>query len=92
MCGGSPFGTLPDVELPLGYWVAAFISPDYPHRDGLAYVSRAVLGRQVARFGLRDGRTVFFMFLVSELSEGRSLTTSDEQKVFFRDAFAHVGG
>jgi 2-polyprenyl-6-methoxyphenol hydroxylase-like FAD-dependent oxidoreductase len=47
-------------EEPMGFWTAAFSTCGYPHRTANAYVSFTEVGRQVARYALRDGRTVFF--------------------------------
>lgn len=86
------FGTRKEAEVPLGYFAAAFTAASYPHRDELVYVSHATRGRQVARFALRDRRTVFFMVLLAELAQGRLLHTVDQQKAFLRDAFVSAGG
>ena len=48
-------------EVYLGYCAAAFAVDGYPHRDADVYVAYCVPGKQVARFTLRDGRTVFFL-------------------------------
>jgi 2-polyprenyl-6-methoxyphenol hydroxylase-like FAD-dependent oxidoreductase len=45
----------------LGYSVASFAVIGYPHRDESVYVAYCRPGKQVARFALRDGRTVFFV-------------------------------
>lgn len=48
-------------EHPLGLWTASFSARGYPHRDPGAYVSFTEVGRQMARYALRDDRTAFFM-------------------------------
>jgi 2-polyprenyl-6-methoxyphenol hydroxylase-like FAD-dependent oxidoreductase len=78
-------------EAPLGYYFAAFTADNYPHRDERAYVSRTTVARQAARYGLRGGRTAFFMIVGSQLANGRSLATPVEQRAFLADAFADIG-
>lgn len=53
------FGPEQDYEHRLGYHVAAFALEGYRPRDELVYVSRTLPGRQVARFSLRNDRTMF---------------------------------
>ena len=60
------FGPESQFERHLGYHVAAFEIAGYRPRDELAYVSFAKPGRQVARFALRDDRTMFLFVFVSE--------------------------
>jgi 2-polyprenyl-6-methoxyphenol hydroxylase-like FAD-dependent oxidoreductase len=48
-------------EHALGLWTASFSARGYPHRDAGAYVTFTEVGRQVARYALRDNRTAFFM-------------------------------
>ncbi|HEY2481931.1 MAG TPA: FAD-dependent monooxygenase, partial [Caulobacteraceae bacterium] len=78
-------------ETPLGYHFAAFTADTYPHRDERAYVSRTTVARQAARYGLRGGRTAFFMIVGTQLARGRSLATPEEQRAFLADAFADIG-
>jgi 2-polyprenyl-6-methoxyphenol hydroxylase-like FAD-dependent oxidoreductase len=47
-------------EIPLGLWTASFAAGAYPKRDPGAYVSFTEVGRQVARYALRDDRSAFF--------------------------------
>ena len=49
----------------LGYEVAAFEVEGYPHRDPDTYVMYTQKGRQVARFSMRGGRTMFLFVWVS---------------------------
>lgn len=74
------FGPDAEFETPLGYYVAAFTADDYPHRDEGVYLSRTIIGRQVVRCTLRDGRSVFFVVLASDLTNGRSLDSPVEQR------------
>jgi 2-polyprenyl-6-methoxyphenol hydroxylase-like FAD-dependent oxidoreductase len=57
------FGPQESFELPLGYTVAAFETSGYQPRDESAYILRSEPGRMLARFALRDDRTLFlFVF------------------------------
>jgi 2-polyprenyl-6-methoxyphenol hydroxylase-like FAD-dependent oxidoreductase len=60
------FGPEDLYERYLGYYAASFSAEDYPHRDPRAYVSYAAPGRQVSRYSLRDGRTVFLLVFASD--------------------------
>jgi 2-polyprenyl-6-methoxyphenol hydroxylase-like FAD-dependent oxidoreductase len=55
------FGAEPEFEIYLGYCAAVFAVCGYPNRDEDVYVSHSLPGKQVARFALRDRRTVFFL-------------------------------
>ena len=48
-------------EQPLGLWTASFSVRGYRPREPGAYVSFTEVGRQVARYALRDDRTAFFL-------------------------------
>jgi 2-polyprenyl-6-methoxyphenol hydroxylase-like FAD-dependent oxidoreductase len=75
----------------LGYLVAAITVEGYPHADPLAYVSRTVPGRQVARYGLRDGRTTLFFIFAAELARGRPLAGLEAQKALLTELYRDVG-
>jgi 2-polyprenyl-6-methoxyphenol hydroxylase-like FAD-dependent oxidoreductase len=49
----------------IGYHVAAFEVTGYRPRDELTYVSFSRPGRQIARFAMRDDRTVFMLIFVA---------------------------
>lgn len=53
------FGDAGRFERSLGYKAAAFELPDYRPRDELVYVMYTEVGRQAARFSMRDDRTMF---------------------------------
>jgi len=76
--------------VPLGRQVAAFTSRDYPHHDGLAYVSRTIAGRQAVRCALPDGRTTFFLILTDEAAAGL-LAAPERPREALADAFAGIG-
>ena len=59
------FGRESSFETYLGYGAASFAANGYPHRDENAYIAYCEPGKQVARFALRDGRTVFFLIFAA---------------------------
>jgi 2-polyprenyl-6-methoxyphenol hydroxylase-like FAD-dependent oxidoreductase len=60
------FGAESQYEKYLGYKVAAFQVEGYGVRDELAYVMYTQVGQQVARFSLRDDRTMFMFIFRDE--------------------------
>ncbi|HZC16162.1 MAG TPA: FAD-dependent monooxygenase [Caulobacteraceae bacterium] len=77
-----------DCEHALGYWTAAFSAEAYPHRDPDAYVSYTDVGRQVARYALRDDRTAFFFVFRAPAGEPNPPRARREQELCLRAAFA----
>lgn len=57
----ASFGPEAQFERYLGYVTASFMTTGYPHRDEHTYLSYPAPGRQIARYALRDDRTVFFL-------------------------------
>ena len=60
--------------------VAAIEVPDYRPRDELVYVIYGMPGRQVARFALHDGRTLFLFVFAG--ARPRRAKTSSHRKQF----------
>ena len=86
------FGDERNLEVPLGYHVAAFEVSGYRPRDELVYVTYAVPGRQLSRFAMRDDRTLFLAVFHDEYSP----TSSDEvgaadAKAIVRDIYSGLG-
>jgi len=84
------FGPQEHFEQPLGFRVAAFTSPGYMPRDELVYVSCAVPKRQIARFALRGGRTLFLLTFREELLGSRP-TSEQVPRMVLRDVFSDMG-
>lgn len=84
------FGCDHRFERPLGYHVAAFSCQGYRPRDELAYVSHAVAGRQIARFSMRDDRTMFLLVLDSSLVDDR-IAQPRQRATLLRRAFDDCG-
>jgi 2-polyprenyl-6-methoxyphenol hydroxylase-like FAD-dependent oxidoreductase len=78
-------------EHPLGYWTASFSADAYPHRDPGVYVSYTDVGRQVARYALRDGRTAFFFVFLAPGGEPGPPQARHDQALCLRTVFAGAG-
>ena len=73
----------------LGYHVAAFEVTGYQPRDEFTYVSFARPGRQIARFAMRDDRTVFMLiFAAVRPIEAASIGA---QRSVLREIFGGLG-
>jgi 2-polyprenyl-6-methoxyphenol hydroxylase-like FAD-dependent oxidoreductase len=83
------YGDESQFEKYLGFKVAAFEVRGYALRDELVYMMHTGVGRQIARFSMRDDRT---MFLFTFRDDDRSLpATLPEQKALLRDQFGRMG-
>ncbi len=60
------FGPEDRFEKYLGYYVAAFEVDGFPNRDEQIYVSYEFPGKQVARFAMREGRTLFLLVFAAD--------------------------
>lgn len=85
------FGPASEFEHYLGYYTAAFSVAGYPHRDEDVYLSYGVPGRQISRYGLRDGRTAFFLIFTSDAPLAVGHHDVAAQKQVLRDRFAGIG-
>jgi 2-polyprenyl-6-methoxyphenol hydroxylase-like FAD-dependent oxidoreductase len=86
---GNPSGERGEFEKYLGYKAAAFEVPGYRPRDELVYVMYTEVGQQVARFALRDDRTMF-LFTFRDPDPGLP-STLPEQKALLRGRFGQSG-
>lgn len=83
------FGPDRDYERHLGCHVAACVVQGYRPRTERAYVTHDVAGRHVARFSLRDDRTLFlFVFRDVDLADPAGLPA---RKALLRRVFADAG-
>lgn len=75
------FGEQARFEKYMGYGVAAFEIPGYRPRDELSYVSYSLPGRQIARFAMRDDRTLVLLIFAEDVysrrDEARSWPVED---------------
>jgi len=85
------FGAEAEFEKRLGYIVAAFEAPGYRPRDENVYVAHGAPGRQLARFALRDDRTL--ILFVAALDSPLLSPTLDRpaQRALLRRLFANDG-
>lgn len=74
-------------EVPMGYWAAALRIAGYPHRDHGAYVSFTRVGRQIARYALRDGTTSFFFVFRAPEGAERPPDTPETQRACLRQVY-----
>lgn len=85
------FGPERQFEKRLGYEVAAFKIDDYQPRDELVYVSYTTPGRQVARFALRGGQTMFLFVFGDEHMTGPEPRDLAERKALLHRVFDDAG-
>src|SRR5262249_20820163 len=80
-----------EVEVQLGYHVAAFEIENYQPRDELVYVSYGIPGRQITRFSLRDDKTLFLFVFRDEYVTTDTPSNEQERKSILTHVFADVG-
>lgn len=85
------FGPEAGFEYPMGCHVASFEVAGYPHRNGNVYVAHTAPGRYVARFPLRDDRTLFFVLMRDGYLKGRVPASHSERKAALTGALADIG-
>ncbi len=85
------FGPESQFEKYLGYKVAAFQVSGYTPRDELRYVMHTEVGRQVARFALRDDRTMFLFIFADKTFDRGEAGDLHAQKALLRERFGGSG-
>ncbi|HEX7966100.1 MAG TPA: FAD-binding domain [Gammaproteobacteria bacterium] len=85
------FGPEERFEKRLGYYVAAFEASGYGPRDELVYMMHCIPGRQVSRFSMRGGRTMFLFIFRSEYLRGSEPHDTAGFKSTLEGVFADVG-
>ncbi|WP_232785871.1 FAD-binding domain [Mycobacteroides chelonae] len=85
------FGPPAAFEKDLGYYVATFETRNYSQRDDDTYLAYGTPGRTVARFTMRDNRTLFFLIFRADLVEGHHPGTTAEAKALVRQVFGDAG-
>jgi len=85
------FGPEERFEKDLGYRFAVFESAGYTPRDEDVYVIHSATSRQIARFALRDGRTLFLLVFKKELMNGVEPGSTAETHALLRSVFADAG-
>jgi 2-polyprenyl-6-methoxyphenol hydroxylase-like FAD-dependent oxidoreductase len=84
------FGPENQFERYLGYKVAAFEAIGYRPKDELTYVMYTEVEQQVARFTMRDDRTMF-LFIFKDESPGEANDDVAAQKALLRRRFGASG-
>jgi 2-polyprenyl-6-methoxyphenol hydroxylase-like FAD-dependent oxidoreductase len=85
------FGAETKFEKYLGYKVAAFDADGYKPRDELVYVMHTEVGRQVARFAMRDNRTMFMFIFADASVDQKDAADIQTQKSLLRENFGDTG-
>lgn len=85
------FGEDRQFEYPMGCHVASFEVAGYRPRNDNLYVAHTAPGRYIARFPVRDDKTLFFMLLRDEYLPGTPPTTESERKAALTTAFSGMG-
>ncbi len=85
------FGADENFEKYLGYTVAAFEAHGYRPRDELVYVSYSVPGKQVARFAMREDRTMFMFVFASDAPLDIDPHDIEAQKKVLHATFGNTG-
>ena len=85
------FGADARFEYPMGCHVASFEVAGYRPRDDNLYLAHTAPGRYIARFPVRDDKTLFFMLLRDEYLPGSVPATESGRKAALVDAFSGMG-
>lgn len=85
------FGDQSRFETALGYKVAAFEVEGYSQRDELVYVSHTLPGKQIARFAMRDGRTMILFVFRDDLPEIAGIDADEAPQAILRRVFGSAG-
>jgi 2-polyprenyl-6-methoxyphenol hydroxylase-like FAD-dependent oxidoreductase len=85
------FGSQSGFEKYLGYMVAVFESKGYRPRDEGVYLSFAVPGKQVARYAMRDDRTVFLFVFASAQPPSAAPHDMPAQKAILHRQYDEAG-
>jgi len=88
---GLAFGSQDRFERYLGYAVAAFEARGYRPRDENVYVSHSLPGKQIARFALRDDRTMFLFVFAAAKNRLPGSHDAEAQKAILRSEFGRAG-
>jgi len=78
-------------EHDLGYRIAAFSCQGYRPRDEWVYVMHGAPSREIARFALRDDRTLFLLVFRSALAPEAHPADDAEIRALLRSVFSGMG-
>lgn len=85
------FGPEARFQKDLGYRVAAFEAEGYKSRDELVYLAYTMPGRMVARFTMRDDKTLFFFAFTADQLSGPYPQTVSQVKTALHQVFGNAG-
>lgn len=85
------FGPEDRFEKDLGYRFAVFDVAGYQRREDDTYVIHSATSRQLARFSLRDDRTLFLLVFRADLAGDTEPGSLAETKALLRSVFADAG-
>lgn len=85
------FGAEEQFEYPMGCHVASFEVAGYRPREEDLYIAYTVPGRYIARFPVRDDKTLFFMLLRNEYLTGSFPAKESARKAALKSAFSGMG-
>ncbi len=85
------FGPDEHFEYPMGCHVAAFEVAGYRPRDDSVYVAHTAAGRYIARYPVRDDKTLFFMIFRDEYFSGSVPASGAERKAVLAAVFSDMG-
>ena len=85
------FGPEKLYEYPMGCHVASFEVAGYRPRDEDLYVAHTAPGRYIARFPIRDDKTLFFMLVRNEYLPGSLPDSESGRKAALKDAYSGMG-
>ena len=85
------FGPDTHFEYPMGCYVASFEVAGYRPRNENLYVAHTAPGRYIARFPIRDDKTLFFMLLRDEYLPRTVPSSELERKAALTNAFSSMG-
>src|SRR3569623_1642104 len=85
------FGAEAQFERLLGYYVAAFTAPGYPHRNPHTYVTYGEPGRQIWRVSLAEDAAVFLLVFTHEGNADLPMHDPAQQKAVLRRLYGQSG-
>lgn len=85
------FGPQSRFETDLGYRVAAFEAEGYRPRDELVYLAYTLPGRMIARFAMRDEKTMFLFVFTADHMSGPEPQGVSQSKATLHQVFGNAG-
>ncbi|OBJ44974.1 FAD-binding domain [Mycobacterium colombiense] len=85
------FGPQSRFETDLGYRVAAFEAEGYRPRDELVYLAYTLPGRMIARFAMRDEKTMFLFVFTADHMSGPEPQDVSQARATLHQVFGNAG-